>query len=125
MDRARRPRGSLEQDVLAALSAAQAPMTPRQVRDALDGDLAYTTVMTVLTRLHAKGVVTRTPTGRGFGYQAVRDAAEITARQMRRMLDRNDNRAAVLSRFVGALSDEDEQVLADLLHHAARPDERA
>ena|SRR5947209_4174163 len=114
----RRPRGTLEQEVVAALAASPAPMTPAQVRDLLGGDLAYTTVMTVLARLSDKGLVTRERVGRAYAYTAVRDGAEVTARQMQRLLDAGDDRAAVLSRFVGVLSGDDERLLIDLLHRA-------
>ncbi len=114
----RRPRGTLEQEVVAALAAASGPMTPAQVRDQLGGDLAYTTVMTVLARLSDKGVVTRQRVGRAYAYLAVRDEAEVTARQMQRLLDAGDDRAAVLSRFVGVLSDADERLLIELLGRA-------
>jgi predicted transcriptional regulator len=76
--------------------------------------------MTVLTRLAVKGLVVRTRVGRGYVYGAVLDAAEITAQRMRRLLDAGADRAAVLSRFVGALSDEDERLLADLLRRAGQ-----
>lgn len=116
MDIGRRRRGGLEHEVLAVLVADGGSMTPAQVRHALDADLAYTTVMTVLARLCAKGVATRRRVGRAFAYRAVVGEDEITARRMRRLLDAQDDRAAVLSRFVGALSAEDERVLVDLLH---------
>ena len=103
--------------MVAALAAASEPMTPAQVRDQLGVDLAYTTVMTVLARLSDKGLVTRERIGRAYAYTAVRDEAEITARQMQRLLDAGDDRAAVLSRFVGVLSDDDERLLTDLLRH--------
>ena len=115
MDASRRSRGTLEQEVVAALAATDQPMTPAQVRDQLGADLAYTTVMTVLARLAEKGLVTRERAGRAYAYTAVRDQDEITARQMQRLLDTRDNRAAVLSRFVGVLSAEDERLLTDLL----------
>jgi predicted transcriptional regulator len=118
MDSGRRPRGTLEQEVVAALAASPDPMTPAQVRDQLGGDLAYTTVMTVLARLVEKGVLTRERVGRAYAYTAVRDEAEVTARQMQRLLDAGDDRRAVLSRFVGVLSDDDEQLLIDLLRRA-------
>jgi predicted transcriptional regulator len=115
MDNGRRRRGLLEQEVLAALAAAGTALTPGQVRDELGGDLAYTTVMTVLARLCDKGSVTRHRMGRAYAYAAVLDGAEVTARQMQRLLDSGGNRAAVLSRFVGVLNDEDERLLSDLL----------
>ena len=118
MDTGRRPRGTLEQEVVATLATASVPMTPAQVRDHLGGDLAYTTVMTVLARLSEKGLVTRERVGRAYAYTAIRDEAEVTARQMQRLLDAGDDRAAVLSRFVGVLSDDDERLLIDLLRRA-------
>jgi predicted transcriptional regulator len=105
----------LEQEVVAVLGAAGEPLTPGQVQKALDAGLAYTTVMTVLSRLGEKGVVTRARAGRAFAYMLVQDGAERTARQMQRLLAGGDDRAAVLSRFVDVLSDEDEQVLTELL----------
>jgi predicted transcriptional regulator len=122
MDDRRRARGSLEQEVVAVLGAASGPMTPARVRDALGDDLAYTTVMTVLARLHDKGVVTRSRFGRAYAYQLAGDDAEVTARRMRRLLDAGEDRARVLSRFVQALSPDDEAVLAELVHRPERED---
>ena len=124
MDTGRRARGTLEQEIVAALAATREAMTPAQVRDHLGRDLAYTTVMTVLARLAEKGLVTRERVGRAYAYRAVQDEAEITARQMQRLLDTGDDRAAVLSRFVGVLSDDDEQLLIELLRRAEEPGER-
>ncbi|WP_319458379.1 BlaI/MecI/CopY family transcriptional regulator [Micromonospora sp. RTP1Z1] len=124
MDDRRRPRGGLEQQVLAALAGAPEPLTPAQVRDRLDGDLAYTTVMTVLARLTAKGVLTRVRTGRAYAYRPAGDEAELTARRMRRLLDAGGDRTAVLTRFVGDLSADDEQLLVDLLTAAESSDEQ-
>ena len=98
------------------------PMTPAQVRDALGGGWAYTTVMTVLTRLAAKGAATRRRVGRAYAYTAVADQAELTARRMGQLLDAGGDRAAVLARFIDVLSDEDERLLGELL--AGPHDER-
>jgi predicted transcriptional regulator len=122
MDARRRERGSLERAVLAALIEAPETLTPGQVRDRLGGDLAYTTVMTVLNRLTIKGLAERSRLGRGYSYGPVRDAAAITAWQMRRLLDTGNDRAAVLTRFVGSLSDDDERLLIELLKRAERDD---
>src|SRR5262245_48026560 len=108
MEAERRGRGDLKQQVLSLLLAAEEPMTPGQVRDALGTDLAYTTVMTVLNRLAEQGLVTRRRAGRAYAYTAVVDEAEVTARQMRRLLESGADRVAVLRRFIGVLSNADE-----------------
>jgi predicted transcriptional regulator len=75
--------------------------------------------MTTLSRLHAKGAVSRAPAGRGFAYELVGGPADaqasMTARRMLALLHGGGDRAGVLSRFVADLSPEDEQMLSDLL----------
>jgi predicted transcriptional regulator len=115
----RRPRGSLEQEVIATLGASAEAMTPAQVRETMGEHLAYTTVMTVLGRLYDKGLVNRERSGRAFAYRMVSDGADVTARQMRRLLDAGGDRAAVLSRFMNVLTQDDEALLAGLLHRGA------
>ncbi len=111
----RRAHGELEAGVLAALWAAGRPLTAAQVNDELPGDLAYTTVLTILSRLHDKGMLTRRRAGRGYAYTPVEDEATHTAEQMRSLLDQGPDRAAVLSRFVSELSAQDERLLQRLL----------
>lgn len=120
-DRERRPSGALEAEVLAALWAADAPLTPAGVQRELGGALAYTTVMTALTRLHDKGAVTRRRAGRAYAYAPKLDQAGIAAARMREMLDAGADRQAVLAQFVGALDPGDERLLEELLR-ASRDD---
>jgi predicted transcriptional regulator len=117
---ARRAPGELEGDVLAALWRADEPLSPGQVREELGSDLAYTTVMTILTRLHEKGSVTRRRDGRAFVYTPAFAQAELAASQMRDLLDRGQDREEVLARFVGSLTSDEERTLAALLRRAAR-----
>src|SRR5262249_26737625 len=115
MEPERRGRGDLKQQVLSVLLASDTPLTPGEVRDALDADLAYTTVMTVLNRLCEQGLAARRRSGRAFAYTPVVDEAEVTARQMQRLLEGGSDRVAVLRRFLGVLSDDDERALVDLI----------
>lgn len=110
----RRGPGRLEQEVLQILSTAPHPLTPGEVRTRLDEDLAYTTVMTVLSRLTDKGTAVREPQGRGYAYSAVTDPAAQVAAAMHRAMAGNDHEA-VLARFVRSLSPADEQLIARLL----------
>ncbi len=120
---ARRPAGGLEQDVLAVLATADAAMTPGEVQARLGGDLAYTTVLTALTRLHDKGAVTRQRCGRGYAYRWAADTATLTARRMRHLLDHDGDREGVLARFVAELAPDDGRLLGDLVGRLRRQPE--
>jgi predicted transcriptional regulator len=91
------------------------------VQERLDGDLAYTTVVTILTRLLAKGAVTRERVGRSFAWTPASDEAGLAARRMRRVLDGEQDREAVLASFVTSLEPDDERLLRDLLTHPDHP----
>jgi len=87
--------GPLERRVMAQLWARGA-QTVGQVLAALnaraDRPLAYTTVMTVLVRLHEKGFVIREKHGRRFRYAAAVDEASVAVqagrRELRRLIER-------------------------------------
>ena len=105
--------------MLAVLQAAGSALSPGEVRDRLGGDLAHTTVVTILSRLHAKGVLERRKAGRAFRYVPVADEPGLAARRMARVLDAEPDREAVLARFVSDLSDADEHLLRRMLGEAA------
>ncbi|MFJ2766600.1 BlaI/MecI/CopY family transcriptional regulator [Streptomyces sp. NPDC087300] len=120
----RRAQGQLEAQVLAALQSAREPVSAAWVQERIGGDLAYTTVMTILTRLLAKDVVTRERAGRSFAWTSASDEAGLAAFRMRKVLDGESDREAVLASFVTTLSPGDEQLLRELLGRAdAEPDD--
>jgi predicted transcriptional regulator len=114
----RRPAGALEAEVLAVLRTAGTPLSPGQVRERLaareQGELSYSTVVTIVSRLHAKGLLARERSGRGFVYTPL-DPASLAAGQMSRALDGDADHRAVLSRFVSGLSGRDARLLRRLL----------
>jgi predicted transcriptional regulator len=120
----RRGAGELETAVLAVLQAAGQPLSPGQVRDQLDGALAYTTVVTILSRLHGKGVLNRHKAGRAYRYAPVADEPGLAARRMARVLDAEADRGAVLARFVSGLSGADEELLRQMLADVPGPADR-
>ena len=89
---ARRAAGELEAAVLAVLQAAGRPLPPGEVRVRLGDGLAYTTVVTILSRLQAKGVLTRRKAGRAYRYAPVADGPGLAARRMARVLDAEADR---------------------------------
>ncbi|MFJ5234399.1 BlaI/MecI/CopY family transcriptional regulator [Kitasatospora sp. NPDC088391] len=114
--RRRRGQGELATEVLSVLHRAPGPVTASWVQEQVGGDLAYTTVMTILSRLLAKQAVVRSRAGRAYVWSAAADAAGLTARRMRRMLDTEPDRDAVLASFVTALTPQDERLLRSLLN---------
>ncbi|MER7843258.1 BlaI/MecI/CopY family transcriptional regulator [Kitasatospora sp. NPDC096077] len=115
----RRGQGELEAQVLEVLQRAPGPASAGWVQERLEGDLAYTTVMTILSRLHAKNAVSRSRSGRSYLWLASADAAGLAALRMRRMLDGEADRDAVLASFVSALLPHDEELLRALLDAAS------
>ena len=108
----RRGAGELASEVLAILQAAGAPLSPADVRERLGGDLAYTTVVTILSRRlvrrdRGEGAflaqhheqVRQAPAGRFFS-PAHRAAVTATPRQMTGEEVRGDPLSA--NRFTGA-----------------------
>jgi predicted transcriptional regulator len=92
--------GPLEAEVMAVVWRADEPVSVRDVAERLNAGrtsaLAYTTVMTVLSRLASKAIVVREQQGRGYLYTAaVADTAEIAVREV--LAEFGD---AALARFV-------------------------
>jgi predicted transcriptional regulator len=92
--------GPLEAEVMAVLWETDAPAPVREVAERLNAGrpapLAYTTVMTVLSRLAGKGILVRAQQGRSYVYTpAVADTAEIAVRGV--LAEFGD---AALARFV-------------------------
>jgi predicted transcriptional regulator len=114
----RRAAGTLESEVLGILRAAAGPLTPGEVRERLCGagqrGLAYSTVVTTMSRLQVKGLLSRRRAGRGFCYAPV-DEASLAAGRMSHALGSGSDRDAVLSRFVSGLSGRDAELLRRLL----------
>ncbi|MGW7269100.1 BlaI/MecI/CopY family transcriptional regulator [Streptomyces sp. NPDC054864] len=111
----RRGQGELEAQVLAALREAEGPATAGWVQERLGADLAYTTVVTILSRLLDKGAVTREREGRSFAWTPSADEAGLAARKMRKVLDGESDRQAVLASFLTELPPGDERLLRELL----------
>lgn len=120
----RRPDGALENDVLKVLWAADHPLLPAEINDAIDAGYAYTSIATILTRLQAKGLVERSPAGRAFAYRATVDESDLAVRRMAELLDSSSDRTAVLSRFFGGLPAREAKAIRALLDGATSQNPR-
>jgi len=92
--------GPLEAEVLRVLWDSGRPMPVREVAEAINAGrgspLAYTTVLTVMSRLARKKILARSRSGRGYIYTPVAaDSAEIAVRGV--LAEFGD---AALARFV-------------------------
>ncbi len=101
------------------------PSTVGEVRDALaesGHDVAYTTILTILVRLHEKALVTRTKEGRTFRYAAAFEEPELAAvagrRELQRLIERHG--AASLAGFARDLVGADSDLVARLRELAER-----
>jgi predicted transcriptional regulator len=115
----RRANGAREAEILDLLQRADGALTPGEVTELLGGELTYSSVVTILTRMHTKQLLTRTPRGRAYAYAPVTDDPGFAARRMRTVLEERSDRRAVLARFADGLSSTD----ADLLRQLLGPDQ--
>jgi len=117
---ARLGRGVLEAQVLDLTWSAEGPVTPREIHDRLSEDrkIAYTTVMTILVRLHRKGLLERRSAGRGFAYWPRVSREEWAAHRMSEVLTSAGNASLALTHFVDSLPADQLDDLRKLLREA-------
>jgi predicted transcriptional regulator len=117
-----RNQGELESLVLNILWAAKLTDSPKltsnQILDELpsDSDLALTTVLTVLSRLSDKQLVSREAgTGRALVFEATQTQAQHNAGLMLGILSNTQNPRITFSHFASQLTPEQLEQLRDTL----------
>ena len=103
--------GSLEAQIMQALWDAGQPLNVQGVRDqfvASDKELAYTTVMTTLGRLHTKGLLHREMRGKAYFYLPRVSRKELTDSMARQVISGLVSAVAepALAYFVEALEEQ-------------------
>ncbi len=96
------------------------PLSPSEVQQRFEEDLAYATISTILTRLHAKNLVVRTSRGRAHLYEPSLTRSAHVTEQVRQLLSQGD-RPAVLRGLLDGLSKSDERALRKLLEPTEAP----
>lgn len=113
--------GSLQSQTLGILSR-RGPSTVRELVDAFpERDRpAYTTVMTILVKLHEKGLTTRIKDGKGYVYEALYTPAELRDRMAEHLVRElvGDFGDVALAHFASALSVPDRRRLEKLRRKA-------
>ena len=111
-----------ELDIMGVLWS-RGPSTVAEVREAIEDDLAYNTVLTILKILEGKGYVSRTPEGRAHRYAAKveRDAAgESALARVRKRLFEDSPRDMLLHLVDSELDPEEIRKMRDLLDRRLR-----
>ncbi len=111
----RRPDGALEEDILRVLWGADAPLSVAAIRDLLEVPLAHTSVATVVSRLHTKGMLCRLGKERHYEYEPAMGEAQLAARKMGELLASASDPRQVLAGFVGSLPQRDVKLLRQML----------
>jgi len=107
--------GELERSIMERLWSATSALSAPELRDTLrDGELALTTIYTVLARLEDKGFVEHDES-RPRRFRSSASRAEHAASVMRDVLAQASDRDAVLTRFIGTVSAEEARLLRRLL----------
>jgi len=110
--------GPLEMRVLGLLDGSD-PQSVADLRARLGNELAYTTVMTVLSRLHDKGLVVRVKDGQRFLYSPASRAPKvkggILARVRRALFPNGDVRPLLALVEQEDLSPEDLRALREVI----------
>lgn len=98
--------GGLEKAIMDRLWVWNRPATVREVLEDLirERKVAYTTVMTVMTNLERKGLLSRALVGRAYAYAPVAAQADHAAALIAEALGDSQDRTTPLLRFVSQLS---------------------
>jgi predicted transcriptional regulator len=114
--------GPLERKVMELiwrLPEKAAEVSVRDIHEAFEGSLAYTTLMTTLDRLHKKGLLDRRKEGRAFFYSPRFSPAEFERGVARDVIDKllgrgSDGVEPILACIIDAVSDRDRALLDEL-----------
>jgi predicted transcriptional regulator len=121
--------GDLETDVMEAVWAA-GEATVRDVHERLNAahrELAYTTVMTVMSRLSEKGLLDKQKDGAAYVYVPAMSKEEFTRRTVGTVLSEllEDFTAPAMSQLVDFVGEQDEAALEALAEAIEKKRQRA
>ena len=110
--------GPLEARVMEVVWSRGEPVTVRDVYEILrrENDMAYTTVMTILSNLHKKGLLKRSQDGQAYVYTAAQTKAEFVQSKVGNLLDTLLERFSepALAHLIKRIEKSDPERLAEL-----------
>ena len=106
MTKRARQQGELESSILNILWGAKKPLSSQEILERVgEGELAITTILTVLSRLTDKNLVVREPgEGRSFLFSAAQSREQHTADLMLKLVAEESNPALAFSAFAKGLT---------------------
>lgn len=115
-------RGELEALVMDVCWSSDESLTPGEVHErlAVAHPVAYTTVMTILVRLEAKGTLERKRVGRAYAYRPTATREVMAARRMAEILESAGDASAALTHFVEGIDASDARALRRILDRKGR-----
>ncbi len=115
--------GELEAAIMEQLWCEPGPVSVRHILEAIrpQRQLAYTTVMTVMDKLHRKGWLTRERDGMAYMYTTAASREDYSAGLMAGALDTSTDRTATLVHFFTQLDPEEADALRKALNSSTRP----
>lgn len=119
MSKRGRQQGELENQVMGALWSANGSLTSQEILDKVSQgteELALTTILTVLSRLVDKGMVTRSSgSGRSLNFAAAETRERHSANLMLKLLGDTDNPALTFAQFTSSLTSKQLSALRETL----------
>ncbi|MFC4949268.1 BlaI/MecI/CopY family transcriptional regulator [Pseudonocardia sp. GCM10023141] len=114
--------GELEAVVMDRLWSLDGSGTVREVLELIqtDREIAYTTVLSTMDNLYRKGHLTRERVGKAHRFQTVVSHDEHTAALMRQAWSTGKDSDAVLTHFVGEMSEDELARLQEVLARGGR-----
>lgn len=113
--------GSLEARVMDVLWDTTEALTVRDILQRLPDQLAYTTILTVVSHLFEKQWVERIMHRRAYLYRPAQTRAEATAQALRRLIDDSNDPEAVLLHFATTVSPAESEAFKRGLLRRSKP----
>ncbi len=104
--------GELEQKIMDVVWSSNKPLKPSDVLANLDKTYAYTTIMTVLSRLSEKNILKRAKKGNTYFYSAKKKKEDYASKNLKELFLKliSSYKDLALAQFVDAMGENPEEL---------------